>query len=122
MDDTLALYNNAITNASHVEKLGGKLIKTNDFFKDLSDIMNDDKFEIFFNKYFKTMDEIKTTVIYMKLYDALREKYEKISGEELSKYLNVYLVHHAMTDSGLRNNVIASTLKHLENNKYPILE
>lgn len=116
---------NAITvNDTNIIELetGEELIKNNEFFKDLSDIMTDDKFKTFFNKYFKTMDEVKTTVIYMKLYDALREKYEVLSGEELSKCLNIYLIHHAMTDNNLRNKVINSTLKHLENNKLPILE
>jgi len=119
-------YQDAITtiNDTDLSKVGNgqELINNNAFFKDLSDIMSDDKFKAFFNKYFKTMDEIKTTVIYMKLYDSLREKYETLSGEELSKCLTIYLVHHAMTDSKLRNKVIDSTLKHLENNKLPILE
>jgi hypothetical protein len=121
MTDHNALIINNINNIIKKEN-GLELIKNNEFFKDLSDIMSDDKFKTFFNKYFKTMDEIKTTVIYMKLYDALREKYKTLSGEELSKCLNVYLIHHAMTDNKLRNKVIDSTLKHLENNKLPILE
>ena len=111
--------NQIITN---IDNKGKALIEQNNFFRDLTDIMNDDKFNKFFEKYFKTMEDIKTTVIYMKIFKLFENKYNELSNEELSKYVNVYLLHQIMTNSELRGSMISATIKHLEDNRKDILE
>ena len=111
--------NQIITN---IDSKGKILIEQNNFFRDLTDIMNDDKFNKFFEKYFKTMEDIKTTVIYMKIFKLFENKYNELSNEELSKYVNVYLLHQIMTNSELRTSMISATIKHLEDNRKEILE
>ena len=51
-----------------MENVGMRLVENNNFFKDLSELMSDDKVTTFFDKYFKNMGDIKSTVIYMKLF------------------------------------------------------
>tara|TARA_B100000927_G_scaffold291025_1_gene291598 strand:+ start:6440 stop:6847 length:408 start_codon:yes stop_codon:yes gene_type:complete len=124
MDNDLAmvLKNDINDIVIEFDKKGEELLEKNNFFKDLTEIMSDEKFMNFFNKYFKTMQDIKTTVIYMKLYDLFKEKYNNISNKELSNYVNIYLLHKTMTNSKLRSSMISATIKHLEDNKEDILE
>ena len=106
---------------SKMELKGMKLVENNPFFNDLSEIMTDDKVKRFFDRYFKDMDEIKTTVLYMKLFRLFQQRYADYSEKELSKYVNIYLLHHAMTDKNIRSTLIHATMEHLKNNKLPIL-
>ena len=118
----IILKNNEKLEISKITEKGISLTTTNDFFYDLSEIMTDEKFSKFYDKYFKNMDDIKTTVIYMKLFRAFKDKYDNVSDTELSKYVNIYLLHHAMTNDDIRKNLISATIEHLEDNKKPILE
>ena len=124
MDENLDLVlNNKDTSlVSNINIKGLELLEKNEFFKDLTEIMTDTKFSNFYNKYFKTMDDIKTTVIYMKLFNLFKEKYNNLSQKELSNYVNVYLLHKTMTTPVLRTSMISATIKHLENNKNDILD
>lgn len=104
-----------------VELKGENLIESNEFFKDLSDLMTDDKFVYFFDKYFKNMEDIKSTVIYMKLYRVFQDRYKELSNEELSKYVNIYLLHNIMSNKDLRKTLISETINHLQDNRNPIM-
>jgi hypothetical protein len=123
MDENLDLVlNTDIAIVNDINTKGFELLEKNEFFKDLTEIMTDQKFSNFYNKYFKTMDDIKSTVIYMKLFNLFKEKYNTLSQKELSNYVNVYLLHKTMTTPELRTSMISATIKHLENNKNDILE
>jgi hypothetical protein len=100
---------------------GDEIILKNSFFKDLIEIMSDNKVKNFFDKYFKTMDDIKTTVIYIKLFRLFQEKYNNLSHKELEDNINIYLLHHVMSNNELRKTMITSTIEHLEDNRKPIL-
>jgi len=103
------------------ELKGANLVESNEFFKDLSDLMTDDKFVSFFDKYFKNMEDIKSTVIYMKLYRVFQDRYKDLSNEELSKYVNIYLLHNIMSNKDLRKTLITETINHLQDNRKPIM-
>lgn len=106
---------------NNMENVGMRLVENNNFFKDLSELMSDKKVTTFFDKYFKNMGDIKSTVIYMKLFRLFQKRYKDVSNEDLSKYVNIYLLHQAMTDSNIRRTLIRETMNHLENNSLPIL-
>ena len=106
---------------SNMEIKGMKILEKNSFFTDLSDIMSDDKVKNFFDKYFKNMDDIKCTVVYMKLFRLFQKRYKDVSDGELSKYINVYLLHEAMNDKNIRETLIHATMDHLNDNSLPIL-
>ena len=123
MEENLDLVlNTDIALVNDINIKGFELLEKNAFFKDLTEIMTDKKFSKFYNKYFKTMDDIKSTVIYMKLFNLFKEKYNNLSQKELSNCVNVYLLHKTMTTPVLRTSMISATIKHLENNKNDILE
>ena len=78
------------------------IISENDFFKELTEIMEDEKFMRFFTKYMGSWLDIKSSVIYMKMYNEFREKYESLNDEQLDKNLIVYLLTKVMRDRDLR--------------------
>lgn len=119
LDLVLNNPNNAILDLAEIK--GETLVESNEFFKDLSNLMSDDKFVAFFDKYFKNMEDIKSTVIYMKLYRVFQERYKELSNEELSKYVNIYLLHNIMNNKDLRKTLITETINHLQDNRKPIM-
>ena len=93
------------------------LISENDFFKDLTEIMEDEKFVNFFTKYMGTWLDIKSSVIYMNLYEEFKNKYYKLNKEELDKNLVVYLLTKVMRDKELRPFAIKAIDKKLDGKK-----
>ena len=87
-------------------------------FAKLIDKINETKIV---DKYFKNFEEIKSTVIYMKLFRLFQQRYKDVSQEELSKYVNIYLLHQVMTEKDIRRTLITATMDHLNNNRLPIL-
>ena len=117
----LVLINKNREILSKMDEEGIKLVDKNDFFNDLSEVMSDEKVTRFFDKYFKNIEEIKSTVIYMKLFRLFQQRYKDVSQEELSKYVNIYLLHKVMKEKDVRRTLITATMNHLKNNKLPIL-
>jgi hypothetical protein len=117
---------NAITkiNSNDMTDKGGELIEKNEFFRDLSELMENEKFSIFFEKYFKNMSESKITLVYMKLYNEMKTKYKEINDEELDKRINVYLMWKIMSNRHLNKFTLHTILDNLENppKKYEILK
>ena len=117
---------NAITkiNSNDMTDKGGKLLEKNEFFRDLSELMENEKFSIFFEKYFKNMTESKITLVYMKLYNEMKTKYKEINDEELDKRINVYLMWKIMSNRHLNKFTLHTILDNLENppKKYEILK
>jgi len=98
-----------------IKDSGQELIDTNDFFKDLSDIMEDDKFSKFFNKYFFNLTESKITIIYMTLYNEFKTKWKELNDEELDKKINVFLLWKIMKDRKMNKFAIQTVLNKLDN-------
>lgn len=84
-------------------KLGSEIIEKNDFFRDLSNIMENPEFNDFFNKYLNNWLDVRSIIIYMKLYAEFKEKYKKINNEELDKEIIVFMLKKVMNDKELRS-------------------
>lgn len=84
-------------------KLGSEIIEKNKFFRDLSNIMENPEFNEFFNKYLNNWLDVKSIIIYMKLYAEFKEKYNKINNEELDKEIIVFMLKKVMNDKELRS-------------------
>lgn len=57
----------------------------------------------------------------MKLYRVFQDRYKDLSNEELSKYVNIYLLHNIMSNKDLRKTLITETINHLQDNRKPIM-
>jgi|TARA_B110000444_G_C18829728_1_gene592462 hypothetical protein len=82
--------------------IGKNKIANNEFMKDLSELMENEKFVNFYKKYMCDWNTLKCTSIYMRLYSEFQNKYLEISGEKLDKHIIIFLLSKIMTDSKLR--------------------
>ena len=121
--DKIQKYATPLTNITKQDSFervvtkGKEIIETNDFFRDLSDIMEDEKFSTFFNKYFIDSNEVKVTMIYMKLYNAFQQKWKDISSEQLDKRINTFLIWKIMKDRDTSKFAIHTVMEHLDKPK-----
>ena len=110
-DNNLQLTRN---NSFDVKKKGEKVLETHNFYRDLSEIMEDKKFVNFFNKYFTSMTETKITLVYMKLYNEFKNKWKELTDTELDKKINVFLLWKMMKDRNMNKFALHTVIDHLE--------
>ena len=103
-----------ISNNNEAQNKGGELLETNDFFKELSEIMEDEKFNKFFNKWFTTLSEIKISIIYMKLYNEFKKRWKALTDKELDKKVNTFIIWKMMRDKNINKFTISTVMKSLE--------
>lgn len=96
---------------------GNTLLETNEFFKDLSDIMENEMFRNFFKKYFYNSTESKITLIYMTLYEEFKSKWKELNDTELDKRINIFLLWRIMKDRKTNKFAIDTVLKKMDNPK-----
>ena len=94
---------------------GNTLLETNEFFKDLSDIMENEMFRKFFKKYFYNSTESKITLIYMTLYEEFKTKWKELNDTELDKRINTFLLWRIMKDRKTNKFAIDTVLKKMDN-------
>ena len=102
MNEELDNFQLVKTNQNEIIETIPDIVSENEFFKDLTDIMEDDKFMKFFTKYMGSWLDIKSSVIYMKMYDEFKKKYESLNDDQLDKNLVVFLLTKVMRDKELR--------------------
>ena len=83
-------------------KNGKNITETNEILRDLSNLMENEEFKIFYNKHMTNWLDIKCTTIYMRLYSEFKTKYKEIANTELDKHIVVFLLRKIMTDRELR--------------------
>ena len=110
------MENSLISTNEGLEK-GNELLNNNDFFNDLSKLMENDEFKVFFEKYFTNWVEIKSNIIFMKLYDEIKNRYKEMTDTELDKSVIIFLIWKIMRNNNLRKISIELMNKQLENNK-----
>jgi hypothetical protein len=101
---------------------GNDILSGNDFFRDLSELMENDKFNIFFQKYMNDWIGIKCTVTYMRLYKELKEKHKDIHNDVLDKNIIVFLLTRIMRNKQLRPMTIKTIDKILQDDKLDFFE
>ena len=94
---------------------GEKLLNNNEFFKDLSEIMENELFRKFFQKYFYNSTESKITLIYMTLYNEFKTKWKELNDAELDKRINVFLLWRIMKDRKTNKFAIETVMNKMEN-------
>ena len=116
---------NSIVNILNKQKAmikGDEILVENNFLKDLSELMENDKFNIFFQKYMNDWIGIKCTVTYMRLYKELKEKYKDINDEILNKNIIIFLLTRIMRNKKLRPISIKTIDEILENDNLDFFE
>ena len=65
-------------NKSQQIKKGTKTIEENEFFQDLTTLMEDETFVRFFDKHMSNWIDVKSSITYMKLYQEFQDKFEEL--------------------------------------------
>jgi hypothetical protein len=105
--------NNELTNikpelVSSAIKEGTKILKENDFFNELDFVMNDDNFRSFYSKYFKDFNDIKTVILYMKLYETIQKEYFERNNKDIERELLAYMIRELMNNEISRKHIFSS--------------
>ena len=108
------VQNQIITNNDSNKLEGERILRENSFFQDLVELMENKQFKKFFRKHMSNWVDVKSSIIYMKLYDEFKRKYKKITKEELEESITVYLLCKLMRDKDLRPFSIKTIDKHYE--------
>jgi hypothetical protein len=93
--------NNLLINNNGLQE-GKRILAENNFFQDLVKLMENEEFKTFFRKHMFDWSSVKSTVIYMKLYDEFKTKYKNITDDELQESIVVYLLCKIMRNKDLR--------------------
>ncbi len=80
-------------------KSGKKILRDNEFIGDLNDIMQDNKFRYFYDKYFNDITDVKTVIMYMKLYETIQKEYIMKNGVEIETELLAYIIKELMSNT-----------------------
>ena len=96
---------------------GEKKLQSNDFFKDLSALMENEEFNRFFKKHMSSWLDIKCSITYMHLYKMFKDKYKDLNDDELDNRLIIYILSKIMKDNKLRPWSINTIDKMLQNKK-----
>ena len=97
-------------------KSGEIILKENKFFNDLDSIMNNYEFRYFYDNYFNDITDIKTVIMYMKLYETIQREYKEKNGIDIENELLIYIIKELMSDSNSRKNILDSFISFMENN------
>jgi len=106
-----------ITPSKSIIQKGEEILDNHEFYKDLSDLMEDKKFSNFFDKYFKTMSDTKVTLVYMNLYKEFKNKYKELNDKELDKRINIFLIWKMMKNRDINKFALHTVLNHMDNPK-----
>lgn len=92
------------------EKKGKHLYKNNENYKNIANLMEHPVFRVIYDKYFNNWENVKTVLMFMKLYEYI----EKTSPIELNGYQKLYLMDKYFKDKKLRENIINQVIKSTE--------
>ena len=88
---------------SEVETCGRKVLKQNQFFQDLCNLMQNVEFAKFYDNYFQDWTDIECMVFYMKLYSTIQFEYQHRFQKSISDETMTYMLHKIMTNAKSRS-------------------
>ena len=85
-----------------IKKEGKQIYDKNTFLKDLHNMMQNEQFREFYDKYYKDWGEIKVMMMYMKLYENIETEYLKKYNEKISKEMIMYIIREIIRNNDTR--------------------
>ena len=99
----------------NIIKEGKNILKNNDFFNNLDNVMNDNNFRSFYNTYFKDYTDIKVVLLYMKLYETIQIEYKERNGIDIERELLAYMIKELMSNNDTRKAIHESFYNFTDN-------
>ena len=84
------------------------ILEKNKFFNDLDKIMNNTDFSHFYETYFTTFNDIKTILLYMKLYETIKKEYYNLYHIEINKDVLAIMMKELISNTETRKLIIKS--------------
>jgi hypothetical protein len=91
------------------------------FLARLSDVMEDSKVNTFFDDYFSTMDDVKATIMIMKTYSILRDRFITLNSREPSKEEMISIMKTAISDKDFRLAMVTEAEKFITGDSLPVI-
>ena len=85
-----------------------KVVKPVKFLDRVAKIMSDPEVSTFMDDYFSSVDDAKTTLMMIKTYSILRDKFVESTGKEPSKVEMVNIMKNAMANRDFRIAMVAN--------------
>jgi hypothetical protein len=92
------------------------ILEKNKFFNDLDKIMNNTDFNHFYETYFTTFNDIKTILLYMKLYETLKKEYYNLYHIEINKDVLAIMMKELISNTETRKLIIKSFNEYTDQN------
>jgi len=114
-----------------MKRKGKKELSTNIFFNDMNELMHNEAFKTFYDKYFRDSSDIKSVLIYLKLYETLQMEYKERHNVDIDEEVLIYIIKELMVNKTSRQNILQSfdtffshntlTVKSTQTHKYKYL-
>ena len=119
MDNKLVLYEND----KKTYQEGTLIYKENEFMRDLYDMMSNDRFRNFIDKYLNEWNSIKSVIMFIKLFETIEYEYFEKFKEPITKELMLVTIKKLFEDKDLRKIILKSyddfqSIKKTKNKKY----
>lgn len=102
--DSITLTTKACSRETILRK-GRKLLQENPFFRDLDRIMSLPEFRSFYEKYLNDMTDMKTALMYMKMYDMLQTECKQNDIED-EKEIIAYMLKEFISNQSTRRYLV----------------
>jgi len=93
---------NLIKTTNVIETKGKEILKKNDFFKKLINLMNSHEFNDFYESYFNDWSDIETIIFYIKLYKTIDYEYSRRFEDDISDEAMTYTLYNVMNNTSMR--------------------
>lgn len=117
MSDLVTLYNptnSLVSCLEETEKNGRNLYNTNDTYKSIANVMEHPEFRTFFNKNFSDWDDVKTILMFLKLYQEIETSFPA----KLNGYQKISILDSLIKNKDIRRDICSKFSKCLkESNK-----
>jgi len=94
-------------NLELIDQYGKKLYQTNENYKQLANVMEHPEFKEFFDKHFDTLDNTKTILMFIKLYQNIEKSYIT----ELNPYQKIAILDGLIKDKDNRQEIVDKFLQ-----------
>ncbi len=89
-----------------IENEGSIIYKKNNFFKDLHNLMKNPEFKQFYDKYFENWFDIEMMIMYMKLYESIKQSYLLKFNQEIPFTVLLFILREVIRNNETRRMII----------------
>jgi len=110
-ESEMEIYNNNQKELvlQQLNQKGARILKENFFLQDVNELMrHDTKFRNFYDKYFKDSSDVKTAILYLKIYETLEKEYLERNSKAIDENILVYMMTELMKNESSRKKMLSS--------------